>query len=216
MSRSGIYEIVNLVNGKRYVGSAANIDLRWRQHINGLNARRHVNNHLQASWSKHGKDAFAFVVLELCNAKNLVGREQHYIDATRPEFNFAPAAGSTLGIKFTDEARAKMSTTRRGMKFTAEHRANLSASHKGKKLSAEAHAKLLNAALSAREVNAAEYREKLRAAMIGRKFSDETRAKMSAAKLGIGFMLGKKHSPEARAKMSRAAKARCEARRHPD
>ena len=29
---SGIYQIRNLVNGKRYVGSAVNLRARWRQH----------------------------------------------------------------------------------------------------------------------------------------------------------------------------------------
>lgn len=33
----GIYQVVNQVNSKSYIGQSRNIKQRWRQHIYGLN-----------------------------------------------------------------------------------------------------------------------------------------------------------------------------------
>lgn len=42
MKASGIYEITNLINGKRYVGSAVNMYRRWYAHRWHLEAKRKV------------------------------------------------------------------------------------------------------------------------------------------------------------------------------
>ncbi len=62
----GIYEIVNLADGKAssYVGSSMNIEQRWHQHRHRLRGGRHRNEHLQRAWDKYGEDAFVFSVLE--------------------------------------------------------------------------------------------------------------------------------------------------------
>ena len=69
---SGIYEIVNLVNGKRYVGSAVSFECRWREHRRQLNADRHHSRHLQRSWNKHGAEAFSFRIIEVCEPASLM------------------------------------------------------------------------------------------------------------------------------------------------
>lgn len=60
---SGIYEIVNLENGKRYIGSAQNILRRWKHHRFLLANGRHCSRYMQASWKKYGEDKFEFRVL---------------------------------------------------------------------------------------------------------------------------------------------------------
>jgi len=55
---SGIYRIVNRINGKFYIGSAANLKGRKKNHFEKLNANVHPSKHLQASWNKYGRDAF--------------------------------------------------------------------------------------------------------------------------------------------------------------
>lgn len=139
-SQSGIYEIVNLVNGKRYVGSAVDLAQRWREHRWGLKGRRHGNRHLQASWEKYGEAAFSFVVIELCEPAALIEREQAAIDRLQPEYNICPTAGSTLGRPHTAEARAKIAAKKAGLKLpprTDEYRAKIGAAHRGKPKSPE-------------------------------------------------------------------------------
>jgi group I intron endonuclease len=120
MAESGIYEIVNLVNGKRYVGSALNFRQRWHGHRSRLNQGRHHSKYLQASWTKYGEDAFVFRVIEHCGRDVLLEREQHHIDLGC-EYNVSRTAGSPLGVKHSDETRARMSESRRGKPKDENH-----------------------------------------------------------------------------------------------
>ena len=64
--RSGIYAIVNTVNGKRYVGSAKRFRTRWNAHRAALNKGLHHSRHLQSAWNKYGAEAFVFTIIEFC------------------------------------------------------------------------------------------------------------------------------------------------------
>lgn len=61
---SGIYEIVNLINGNRYVGSSKDIYGRWVQHQNELKRGKHCNSHLQSAWNLYHEENFEFRILE--------------------------------------------------------------------------------------------------------------------------------------------------------
>lgn len=63
MKKIAVYRIINTVSGTYYVGSSTNLYERWRTHRKKLRAGTHPNPKLQASWTKHGEDAFAFVIL---------------------------------------------------------------------------------------------------------------------------------------------------------
>lgn len=52
---SGVYEIRNTLNNKRYIGSSINIYRRWRDHKRMLNLSVHPNKHLQSAWNKYGE-----------------------------------------------------------------------------------------------------------------------------------------------------------------
>lgn len=118
---SGIYEILNIVNGKRYIGSSANIQQRWRDHRTCLRGCRHHSRHLQFSWNKHGEKVFNFKLIErVDNADLLITREQYYLDKFHPEYNILPFAGSTRGRTLTDETRRKMSASQIGRKHSDE------------------------------------------------------------------------------------------------
>lgn len=124
MADSGIYEIVNLVNGKRYVGSALNFTQRWHSHRHKLRHGKHHSAHLQHSWNKHGEDAFCFRILEHCGRDNLLAREQFYIDQGC-DFNVAKVAGSPLGVKHSEASRRRMSESRRGKPKADSHLAKM-------------------------------------------------------------------------------------------
>jgi len=207
---SGIYEIVNLIDGKRYVGSAKNFRTRWRSHRAMLRQDRHHSPHLQRAWRRDGADAFEFRVLRLCPADELIPNEQAAIDDLRPAYNVCPTAGSSLGRRFSDETKAKIAAKAAGRKCpprTAEHRANIGAGQRGKPKAAE-HMAALQAGRRARVVTAEEnerrsaslraayadgrksrerppeYREKIAAGLRGRKATPEHRANQAAAQRG--------------------------------
>lgn len=67
---SGIYEIINRLNGKRYIGSAKEFKERWRNHVSSLKSDKHQNKHLQNSFNKFinelGNDNFIeFHIVEI-------------------------------------------------------------------------------------------------------------------------------------------------------
>lgn len=187
---SGVYEIVNTLNGKRYVGSAVKFSRRWCKHRRDLVAGKHHSGHLQHSWNKHGAGAFQFNVLIICKRENTILYEQIAINALKPEFNISPTAGSCLGMKHRADAKTRQSALK-GRKLSAEAKAAISAANTGRK-----HPPEFGAAISKRNTGvprpkSEEHRKKLSEALIGRSFtkgipkSDEHKATLSAARLGV-------------------------------
>jgi group I intron endonuclease len=123
-NHSGIYEIVNAVNGKRYIGSATRFAGRWSVHRAYLRSGKSSCSLLQKAWNKYGEDKFIFRILETINDKSLlIEREQYYIDTLKPEYNATQVAGhnSMLGRKHSPETRAKMSASMQGNKNGIGH-----------------------------------------------------------------------------------------------
>src|SRR6185312_1218021 len=79
--RTGVYQIKNLVNGKRYVGSASkSLSDRGEYHFWQLRTDSHYNKHLQNAWNKYGEESFVFEEIEYCSPEMCVPREQCWID----------------------------------------------------------------------------------------------------------------------------------------
>lgn len=76
----GIYKITNTKNNKVYIGSSINLESRKYKHFWLLDRNQHDNPYLQASYNKHGKEMFVFEILEICEIKNLIDLENHYIN----------------------------------------------------------------------------------------------------------------------------------------
>ncbi len=185
---SGVYQIRHIASNKVYVGSAKLFRQRWADHRFALKAGKHHSQKLQRSWDKYGPAAFAFEVLQFVEElSDLVECEQAWIDrlhAIGPlGFNIAPRAGSTLGVKRSEESLAKLRkprpeevkrkislalTGRSRESPTAETRAKMSAA-----LKLVVHGPLSEA-----------HRAAISAGGRGEKATPETRAKMRAARLG--------------------------------
>ncbi len=124
---SGVYKIVNKVNGKIYIGSAVNFKYRWTEHKYDLNNNKHHSIHLQRSWNKYGKENFKFEILEIIeDIESLTKREQYYLDliqCCKKElgYNLSPTAGSPLGYRHTEEAKKNMSEARKGKRIGKNH-----------------------------------------------------------------------------------------------
>lgn len=142
-----IYRIRNLVDGKVYIGQAVNFEKRKSRHLWELRSGRHKNEHMQRAWLAHGEQNFVFEILEDgIPSGALVEAEQCHIDAHgsfdwAKGYNKAPVAGSNTGVKYSDEARLRMSAAQKGRTFTDEARKRISATLTGKIQSAETVAK---------------------------------------------------------------------------
>ena len=113
-NKSGIYKILNKVNGKFYIGSAVKFDMRWAQHKSKLKLNEHPNKYLQSSFNKHGLENFKFVKLEYCYKEKLIEREQYWIDTLKScdreiGYNARTTASSNVGIKCSEETKKLLS-----------------------------------------------------------------------------------------------------------
>ena len=77
---SGIYKIENIINHKIYIGSSINLKSREYKHFWMLNKNIHDNNYLQHSFNKFGEKLFIFSILEKCEQKSLIEKENYYIN----------------------------------------------------------------------------------------------------------------------------------------
>ena len=191
MADSGIYEIVNRVNGKRYIGSAVDIKRRWHRHLYLLRRGEHHSSHLQRAFAKYGEANFLFTVIERCERSDLIEREQAALDRLSPEYNVLRFAGSRLGSKASDETRSKMSETRTGKKMaprSEDNRRMIGDMQRGRKRGPY-------------KPRTAEHSAKISAALTGKKrgsygprgpLSEEARAKISAAKTGTKYKARRK------------------------
>lgn len=125
LDRSGIYQIVNKANGKRYIGSAKCFKVRWRAHLSYLNRNQHHSRALQRAWNLYGKDSFEFEIISYVPVDRLIDVEQIKIDSLRPEYNVCKIAGSTAGRKTSDETKALLSKAITGKKRSEETKARM-------------------------------------------------------------------------------------------
>ena len=114
--RTGIYQIKSRLNNKVYIGSAINIDKRWRDHTRSLIQNKHHSIYLQRHFEKYGLEDLEFTILQFCEKENLIKLEQYYFNLLNPDFNIAKFANSSLGIKRRKETIEKLSKSHKGVK----------------------------------------------------------------------------------------------------
>jgi group I intron endonuclease len=163
----GIYEIVNINNGNKYIGSSTNVHERLTGHKRLLSKNKHFSKHLQSAWNKYGSDCFRFSVLFYCDYDNLFVFEQRAIDYLIPKYNTAICAEAP----------------RRGLALSEDHKRKIGISNKykntGKKCTIETRQKMSAAQIG--HVVTKETREKIGMANSGRTHSDEQNKNQSIA-----------------------------------
>lgn len=198
-----VYQIKNKKNGKRYIGQHVGLDLQkyWNHNVylaeHGYQGKRLLYRAIR----KYGRDAFEVKVLVLTDTKeetdfceiSLIG----LFESTNPDkgYNITAGGGGSLGVKMSNETRAKMSKSRLGKPMPEKSRIVLAQMNKGNKYS-------LGKKMTKENF------EKLMAVHVGAKRSPEARERMRQAHLG------KKHSEEAKQRMRDAQQHRREREKH--
>lgn len=178
---SGIYAIINRVNGKYYIGSAMKLYNRWHHHKTLLNQNKHDNDYLQKAWNKYCEENFKFVILENCLKEQLIDKEQFWINISEcynrdKGYNIRIIATSNLGIVCSEETKRKISLSKTGKKRTEEQKLKLSLIHKQRYLTPESRVKFKT--MSKNRVLTDEYKCKISQSKLGNKHSEQTKIKM--------------------------------------
>ena len=132
-----VYQIVNLVNNKFYIGSTKG-ELRRRKsaHLAKLRHNRHCNPHLQNAWNKYGESNFKFIEIETIifketlsikeNYLKLRERELYFIVNLNPHYNINRiTADGSLGRIVSEEQKTHLRKKLKGRKRTSEEIENI-------------------------------------------------------------------------------------------
>jgi group I intron endonuclease len=103
---AGVYLWINRTNGKMYVGSSKNLYNRMKRYISN-----NAHGIIGLALLKHLLDSFVLIIFFVPNATSslLLSLEQSVLDNCVCAYNTLPIAGSPVGSKHTDKAKAKMS-----------------------------------------------------------------------------------------------------------
>mgnify|MGYP001580488845 FL=1 len=148
---SGIYKIINCINGKVYIGQSIDIKTRFYHHKRNALVKK-VNHPLYDSIRCYGIDNFEFIIIEeIEDINKLDGREQYWLDHYKAYnrsfgYNLRTEAKSNKGCKHSEEGRKRNSESHKGKKLSEEHKKNISLSGLGKKHSEETKAKMAKSA----------------------------------------------------------------------
>jgi group I intron endonuclease len=180
---SGIYRIINTINGKFYIGSSINVKSRKQDHFKHLKKGNHHSYKLQNEWDEvENKDSFKFQVMIYCEELYLRKIEQRLIDDLRPEYNIAPFVGTVKGLRHKESTKKYLRQLAIEQRKDPEYRKKIS----------EGISKALKGVAKTEQHKAATSKS-----LTGKKLTDEHRKKLSLAKIGkTSWSKGKKFTEE--------------------
>ena len=142
-NKPGVYKIINIINGKIYIGSSVNVRKRKNLHFSRLRKNTHECKHLQSAFNKYGEEKFKFEIIEYIKDKNkIIEREQYWIDNLKPYdktigYNSRKIAENNLHTKRSEEDRIKCGLASKGKKMSEEAKDKIRLYQKGRKKSPE-------------------------------------------------------------------------------
>ena len=109
--KSGVYYLINNINGHTYVGSSINLASRMRNYLNNtfLKSKQNVNMPIVKALLKYDQSHFSLLILEYVEAESLTIRETYYITSLIPYYNVLKQGYSSLGYKHTEETKKLLS-----------------------------------------------------------------------------------------------------------
>ncbi|KAI9708560.1 MAG: hypothetical protein M1812_007967 [Candelaria pacifica] len=120
---SGVYALVNKINGKSYIGSAVYLSNRILDYQQQAYLASKSTLVIVRAIQKHGFNSFDIYLLEYTSLSDLRTAEQSWLDFYKPEYNTLKLVDSSQEYKHTPESLAKISAARTGKKLTDEQRA---------------------------------------------------------------------------------------------
>lgn len=126
--KAGIYRWVNKENGNSYVGSSVNLSRRLGDYFykyKKKESERRWNMVIYRALWKHGPSGFRLEILEYCDPKDVIIREQYHLDTLKPIYNNLGTAYSNIGYKHTEKAIDKMKAAHLGRIVSDETKAKL-------------------------------------------------------------------------------------------
>lgn len=122
-NKAGVYRWINKENGNAYVGSSVNLARRLADYFIKYKIKegeRRGNMIIYQALLKHGPSGFVLEILEYCEPKDVIVREQYYLTLLKPTYNSLKIAYSSLGFKHSEEAVVKMRAAHIGRKLSEE------------------------------------------------------------------------------------------------
>jgi group I intron endonuclease len=109
--KSGVYCLINKINGHYYVGSSINLATRMRNYLNNnfLKSKQNVNMPIVKALLKYGQSNFTILILEYVEIQSLTTRETYFIMSVIPYYNVLKQGYSSLGYKHTEETKELLS-----------------------------------------------------------------------------------------------------------
>lgn len=138
------------MDGKFYIGSTANLTVRFYKYYN-IEYLLKTKTHIANAILKYGYSNFKLEILEFCNKSDLIKREQFFIDYLNPAYNILKKAGSSIGFKHnietinyfknirkaTEKTKKNLSIAATNRELTQQDKNKISEYNKGKQLSKE-------------------------------------------------------------------------------
>lgn len=87
----GVYQIKCISNNTFYIGSSCNIVKRIKEHFKNLEDNNHYGR-FQNTFNKYGKHTFKCFLIEECEKKDLLIREDYFIKIKNPQLNSSNSA----------------------------------------------------------------------------------------------------------------------------
>lgn len=106
--KTGVYQILNMIDNKRYIGSSQDMNARRASHFSALKKNKHHSAHLQNAFNKYGEESFLFSILAETPVEDLIELEQLCLDTANPEYNMRLVADSPAGTKRSEEHKELM------------------------------------------------------------------------------------------------------------
>ena len=109
--KSGVYCLINKINGHAYVGSSINLASRMRNYLNNtfLKNKQNANMPIVRALLKYDQSNFTLLILEYIEPESLAVRETFYISQVMPYYNVLKQGYSSLGYIHTEETKKLLS-----------------------------------------------------------------------------------------------------------
>jgi hypothetical protein len=110
--KSGVYMFKNIINGKKYIGSAVDFKDRLTFYFSAKALENYLKNsqsYIYNALLKYGYSNFSLTILEYCDKEKCLEREDYYLSTEKHEYNILSKAGSRLGSKHSKQTKTKIS-----------------------------------------------------------------------------------------------------------